>query len=66
MEPNIVELVVQPDSMVVPCPDGSYTRRELLLIGFPGALGQSLLMALLLLVDLLSRPRRWPIYAGSG
>eukprot|EP00964_Phaeocystis_antarctica_P081145 scaffold50732_cov39-Phaeocystis_antarctica.AAC.2 len=51
----MVESIVQPDSMVTPCPDSSHTRRELFLIGSLEALPVCP-MALLVFIDFLSGP----------
>ena len=56
---SIQKSIVQPDSMVTPCPDRSHTRRELFLIGLLEALPVCP-MAPLIFIDFLRQPRRRP------
>ena len=56
---SMVESIVQPDSMVTPCPDRFHTRRELFLIGLLEALPVCP-MAPLVFIDFLRQPRRRP------
>ena len=52
---SMLRSIVQPDSMVTPCPDRSHTRRELFLIGLLEALPVCP-MAPLVFIDFLSGP----------
>ena len=61
---SMLRTIVQPDSMVTPCPDRFHTRCELFLIGLLEALPVCP-MELLVFIDFLRQPRRSPRGASS-